>query len=357
MIDLNILSAFNICGEIVNIIPYGNGHINDTYLVTTTCYKKYIFQSINHNVFKKPKKLMKNIALVTSFMAIHEPCYRGISIVETKRKKYCYHYKKTFWRCYHFIEEASTFEYIEDLEIVYETGKALGSFEKSLNGFPMKQLYVSIPHFHDSIWRYNYFKKVINKDKNNLVTKVRKEIHFIKRRHHYFELIENGIKEGTIRVVPTHNDPKTNNIMISKLTNKSVCLIDLDTVMPGSILYDFGDAIRSIASVGAEDEVDLRKISIDIDRYEAFTSGYLDIMSDTLTEKEKELLVDSAIIITLECAMRFLTDYLQGNIYFKVDDEEHNLRRTRASLKLVQSLELNRQSLKEIVNKCLNKKE
>lgn len=343
-----IYNSFNIQGNLININCYGEGHINDTYLIETNI-KKYIIQKINNNVFKNPNKLMKNFYMVTKWMEDNKDNYRGIKLVKTKKGKMYFKKQNKYYRCYEYIEDCDCYDQVNDMSVVYEMGKALGEFDKILENFPISKLHNVIPNFHNSEERYKLFRNAIKKDEFHLKTKVYKEIFFIYKRKKIFSIINNEIKKNTLRILPIHNDPKINNILIDKNTKKQICLIDLDTVMPGTILYDYGDAIRSIILNCSEDEEDLFNVKIDFDKFYYFTQGFLMAINSSLTNKEKELLVDSVIIITLECAMRFLTDYLEGNIYFKVNDSEQNLRRARVALKEVELIEQNKEKLKQLI--------
>lgn len=343
-----IYNYFNIQGSLVNINCYGDGHINDTFLIETD-FKKYIIQKINNKVFKKPNKLMKNFCLITSWLEKNDNQYQGIKLVKTKKGKMYLKKDKKYYRCYEYIENCDCYEKVDDLNVVYEMGKALGRFDKSLENFPINKLHNIIPNFHNSFERFKIFKEVVKENKLNKNSKVLKEIHFIYKRKNYFNIINEALNKKSIRLLPIHNDPKINNILIDKETKKHICLIDLDTVMPGTILYDYGDAIRSIILNCDEDEKNLEKVTVDIKKFIEFTKGFYSEIKDSLTTKEKELLVDSAIIITLECSMRFLTDYLQGDIYFKTESKDHNLRRARVGLKEVLLLEKNKNILKNII--------
>lgn len=347
-----IYNCFNIQGSIVNINSYGDGHINDTFLVETD-FKKYIIQKINSKVFKKPNKLMKNFCLITDWLEKNDKQYQGIKLIKTKKGKMYLKKDKKYYRCYEYIENCDCYDKVDDLNVVYEMGKALGRFDKSLENFPISKLHNIIPDFHNSDERFKTFKKVVQENKLNNKNKVLKEIYFIYKRKNYFNIINEAISKKSVRLLPIHNDPKINNILIDKETKKHICLIDLDTVMPGTILYDYGDAIRSIILNCNEDEENIKSVDIDVNKFIEFTKGFFSEIKESLTIKEKELLVESTIIITLECAMRFLTDYLQGNIYFKVDDEEQNLRRARVGLKEVYLLEKNKRYLKDIILKEL----
>ncbi len=348
MIIEKIYGYFNIMGNVQKINSYGDGHINDTYLIETN-KKKYIIQRINNKVFKKPNKLMKNFYLVTTWLENNDHNYNGIKLVKTKKGHKYLKKDNKYFRCYEYIENCVCYDEVNDMEVVYEMGKALATFNKTLETFPINKLYTVIPDFHNSKKRYLNFKKIVKKDKYHKKYIVLREIFFVYKRKNYFDIINNELNENNVRLIPTHNDPKINNILINKYTKKHICLIDLDTVMPGTILYDYGDAMRSIILNCKEDEGDLEKVTINIEKFIFFTKGFFDVIKTSLTKREKELLVESIIIITLECGMRFLTDYLDNNSYFKVDDDEQNLRRARVAFKEVMLLENNKQILQEMI--------
>lgn len=344
MLDYKICEKFKI-GEIASIKTYGSGHINDTFLVETK-NKKYIIQSINRKVFQNPIKLMKNIYLVTKWMEneCSNNCYEGLKIIKTRNNKIYYKYLKKYYRCYQFIDSDIVNE--NSVHIAYQMGKGLGKFNLSLSNFPVHKIYPVIPDFHNSLKRYEKFKKIVFNDKLDLKVKAYKEIRFISKRKKYFHILIDAINNKKINMQIIHNDPKPNNMIINK--QNDVCMIDLDTLMLGTILYDYGDAIRFIMFENEEDDLNVK---MNIEKFIAFTKGYIEEYIN-LTPYEKELFVTSIIIMTLECAMRFLTDYLEGNVYFKVDDPEHNLRRAKVLIKEVEYLEKNKDLLEKIVD-CL----
>lgn len=359
MIMYEIFSAFNIEGDIINSEEYGHGHINKTYLVTTTKGKKYILQQINTKVFKRPHDVMENIELVTNHIRNKESnnghdCTRcSLEIISTKRGGTFVKVRNGYWRCYNFILGARTYEQIVEPIQFYEVGKAIGKFQLHLSDFPIERLNITIPDFHNTPKRYETFLMVAGIDAYDRGLDVFNEMKFICDRQDDMKIIEEGLKNQTIPLRVTHNDTKLNNVMIDESTNEGICVIDLDTVMPGSILYDFGDAIRVGASTAVEDEVDLSKINIDYQLFELFTKGFLEVVYPLLTEAELENLVISAKIITLECGMRFLTDYLDGDNYFTTHYEEHNLNRARAQFKFVTEIEKNYDKLQDIVNNII----
>lgn len=343
MIDKKTCEKFEI-GEVLSIEEYGDGHINNTYLVTST-NGKYIIQSINTYVFKKPKKIMKNIYLITKWMEkrCKNNCYEGLKIIKTKTKKLYYKDYEKYYRCYQFID--SEIVHDQNEKLIYEMGKGLALFDIALSDFPINKIYTVIPHFHDSKKRYEDFKEVVFNDYLNKRKSVYKEIKFIMHRKKYFDIINEAIKRGITKLQIVHNDPKANNMILNKRGN--ICMIDLDTVMEGTILYDYGDAMRLIILDNEEDED--KNVTINLDKFKNFTKGFLSEYSD-ITKEEKNLFIKSIIIMTLECGMRFLTDYLEGNIYFKVDDINHNLRRARVAFQEVLLLEKNEKLMNEIIN-------
>lgn len=285
---------------------------------------------------------MKNISLITDYIK-KNTSDKTLDIVKDKKGRKLIKVDGEYWRCYKCIECGKTFEKLENKKTYYEIGKVIGKFQKNLKDFPINKLEYTIKDFHNTRKRFN---KLMELEKiSDLSKECINEISFIKIRENLVDKITNN-KEIPIRV--THNDTKLNNIMIDK-NQKGICLIDLDTVMPGYLLYDYGDAIRVAISKSAEDEKDLRKVKIDKEIFENLTRGFIDEVKDFLLESEKELLVDSCKIITLECGIRFLTDYLENNIYFKTDYKKHNLVRARNQFKLLKEIEKNEDDLIKIV--------
>ena len=359
MIMYEILSAFEIDGDIISSSEYGHGHINKTYLVTTTQDKKYILQMINSNVFKKPRDVMENIELVTNHIRQKESqngndCTRcSLEIVNTKKGATHIKIRENYWRCYKYIDGARTHEKISDPIQFYEVGKAVGKFQVHLDDFPIEKLNITIPNFHNTPKRYETFLRVAESDVYDRGLDIFNEIKFICDRQDDMKIIEDGLNNRTIPYRVTHNDTKLNNVMLNEVSNEAICIIDLDTVMPGSVLYDFGDAIRVGASTAVEDEKDLNKIKIDFQLFELFTKGFLEVVHHLLKPAEIENLVTAAKIITLECGMRFLTDYLDGDRYFAIHYPEHNLVRARAQFKFVSEIEKNYHKLQAIVDKVI----
>ena len=360
-----ILSNYPFCDSVIDVSKYGGGHINKTYLITTYYDKdaKYILQEINSKVFRRPKVVMRNIDLVTNFirekaLSINLDVSRvSLEIIPTFEGKNYVRIGDEYWRCFRFVNGTKTYEYIEKPSMFYEAGKAVGYFQKLLEGFPIRKLGVTIPNFHNTPVRYQKFLEISNLDKKKRGLDIYNEISFVLDRKDKMSIITDLLDKKIIPYRVTHNDTKLNNIMFDETTDKAICVIDLDTVMPGSILYDFGDAIRIGASTAKEDEVDLDKVKLDLVLFEEFTNGFLKYTHDLLTQEELDNLVNSVIVITLECGMRFLTDYLDGDNYFSIDPSrpQHNLERARAQFKLVKEAEEKYDEMEKIVKKLYKK--
>ncbi len=331
-----ILQKFDIQ---VDIAPYGDGHINDTYLAQST--PKYIIQRINTNVFKNPDEVMENILAVTEHLRkkIEEdggnPLRETLTVVKTIDGENYLKDEEDCYRAYRFVEGATTYNLPESPEQMYHAAKAIGKFQKRLSDFPAEQLHETIVQFHDTPNRVKQLEQAITENRAGRLDSVQPEINFAMEISKYASLITDAIESGEVPIRVTHNDTKLNNIMLDDETGEGVCVIDLDTVMPGSLLYDYGDALRFGASSGPEDEKDLDKIYFVLPVYEAFTKGFLEEAGDSMTEKERELLPWSIVMMTYECGIRFLADYLNGDTYFKAHYAEQNLDRARTQFKLV----------------------
>ncbi len=355
-----VCEQFKVKGKFIDAIPYGEGHINNTYLVNTTG-NRYILQRVNRDVFKRPEEVMENIALVTEFLhkkiinACGDPYRETLTLIPTKKGK---HYLITdegdLFRMYLFIGSAISYQKVETPELFYRIAKAFGKFQNMLDGFPADKLHETIPNFHNTVSRYENFKKAVNADSMNRGADVADEIAFAMAREKDAGIIMDAIQDGSVPLRVTHNDTKLNNILVDETSGDGICVIDLDTVMPGSMLFDFGDSIRFGASTAAEDEKDLDKVWMDLELFEQYTKGYIEELHDTMTEKELELLPMSAKLMTLECGIRFLGDYLDGDHYFRIHYPEQNLDRARTQFKLVADMESKMESMKEIVKKYYN---
>lgn len=345
-----VVNAFNFEGNFVSDSLHDVGNINDTFVLEfkkeNNELKKYIVQRINHHVFTRPVNLMENIENVTSHIINKVKANGGdylretLNLVKTNDGgTYYVDGSGDYWRAFLFIKDASTFNKAEKPEHMYEVGKALGKFQNLLSDFKADELFEIIEDFHNTPKRYKAFIEAMESDSLGRVKNSLEEIKFIMDRADSFNKLINLLEEGKIPLRVTHNDTKINNIMIDDVTGQAVCLIDLDTVMPGLSLYDFGDAIRSGCSTAEEEETDLTKVNFNMDFYNAFTEGLLEECKDTLNKEEIENIAFSAKLITLELAMRFLTDYLNGDVYFKTARKHHNLDRCRNQLKLASEME------------------
>ncbi len=360
-IDLAI-ENFDFEGKVIDKKPLKKGHINDTFCIVCETEnkqnKKYILQKINTNIFKNPDELMKNVVNVTSYIRKiviengGNPERETLNIIPTKNGENYYKDKKgDCFRVYKFIEDATTYDLVQNAKDFYESAVAFGNFQRLLSNFPADTLYETIPNFHNTVDRLNKLKEAIQKDTLNRVKNVKEEIDFVLNREKDCHIICDLLEKGEIPLRVTHNDTKLNNIMIDNKTKKAICVIDLDTVMPGTVLNDFGDSIRFGASTALEDEQDLSKVECSMELFEAYTKGFIEGVKGNLTDKEKEMLPMGAKIITLECGIRFLTDYLQGDTYFKINRDNHNLDRARTQFKLVLDMENKWEQMKNIVKK------
>lgn len=345
----DIASAFSFKGTLVNSEPYGNGHINDTFALTYddgSRVKRYILQRMNKSVFPDIDVLMENVAAVTEFLREKIDCRGGdsdrecLTLVRTKDGKS--YYKDEIgdcWRAFLFIENTEAYQIVDSAEVFENAGRAFGVFIAGLADFDASKLGEVIKNFHNTRDRYAKFLNALKADKAGRAAGVAKEIEFVKSREAYCGKVVDMLAKGEIPLRVTHNDTKLNNILIDKDTKKAICVIDLDTIMPGSLLYDFGDAVRFGCSTAAEDEKDLDKVHFDISLYEAFAKGFLSGIGASITDKEVENLAFGSILMTYECGMRFLTDYLDGDNYFKTAYPEHNLVRCRTQFRLVEEME------------------
>ena len=356
-----VRKKFKIYGDFVSATPYGSGHINDTLRVIINqggTEVHYIFQRINENVFKNPPVLMDNIKRVTEhiFNKIEQEGDTEITrhtlyVIKAKDdKSYVQDDEGKYWRAYIFIENASTFDVIENAQQAYEAASAFGLFQKDLVDLPGGRLHETIPDFHNTPQRFANLEKAVMTDAFGRAKDVQAEIDFVIKRKADVAVLTNLLAEGKISERITHNDTKLNNVMIDDKSGKGVCVIDLDTVMPGLVHYDFGDMVRTSTSPAAEDEKDLSKVTMQFHMFESLLRGYLSTAGDFLTPIEREYLPFAGKLITLEIGIRFLTDYLEGDIYFKTHSEGHNLDRCRTQFKLVESIEEQMDDMMALLN-------
>ena len=345
----HLSSQFDIYGDYVNAVPFGTGHINDTFQVAfDQCGTliHYTFQRINHNVFKDPVSLMENVDRVTNHISKkirqqkQQASRHALRLVRAfDGKPYVLDQDGNYWRAYLFIEKVRTYDVLETANQAYQAAKAFAEFQHDLVDLPGGRLNETIPDFHNTPKRIANLEAAIAADKKGRVKEVQREIDFIlSRKADASKLLElNATGEIPERI--THNDTKLNNVLIDDATGEGVCVIDLDTVMPGLVHYDFGDMVRTGTSPAMEDEKDLSKVSMRFEMFEALLRGYLSRAGKFLTPTERAMLPFSGKLITLEIGTRFLTDYLEGDVYFKIHREEQNLDRCRTQLKLVESIE------------------
>ena len=303
---------------------------------------------------------MENIRGITEHMrkkiiaAGGDPLRETLNIVPTVEDKAFYICEDgNYWRAYIYIEGAKAYELPENAQQFYNVGKAFGKFQRLLSDYPAEKLYETIPNFHHTKLRFDALVKAVEEDVMNRAKDVKEEIEFAFARADDTPILVNLLEKGELPLRVTHNDTKLNNVMIDCATGEGICVIDLDTVMPGLSLYDFGDSIRFGASTAPEDEKDLSKVWMDLNLYENYTKGFLEEAGGSFTKTELEYLAFSAKLMTYECGIRFLTDYLQGDTYFKIHRPEHNLDRTRTQFKLVADMETKLDEMKKIVEKCM----
>lgn len=355
------IKEFCFVGSLVDFRSFGNGHINDTYLVRFRDggkTRKYILQRINSGVFKEPEKVMDNIIGVTEFLRERiiknggDPERETLTVIKTKNNKgYFVDGYGDFWRAFIFIADAVSLDLPEDNNDFYQSAVAFGNFQRQLGDYPIEKLYETIKDFHNTPIRYENFLKALEKNASGRADTALPEIEFVKARKDFTTVLEDSFKKGILPKRVTHNDTKINNVMLDKDTREPVCVVDLDTIMLGYSVNDFGDSIRFGASTAAEDERDLEKVHFDINLFETYTRGFLNGCGGVLTPYEVMLLPEGAKMMTLECGMRFLTDYLDGDTYFKTDYPEHNLVRCRTQFKLVEEMEQQWDKMKEIVKR------
>ena len=356
------IGQFRYEGVLIDERPYGSGHINDTYLLTFEIAEmgtiKVILQRMNKNIFTKPIELMENILNVTSYLRKKiienggNPDRETLNVIRTvDNMPYFVDSEGEYWRSYKFITDATSYDQVESPEDFYQSAVAFGNFQRLLVEYPAETLHETIEGFHDTKARFQVFKKAVEDDVCGRAASVQKEIQFVLEHEHLANVFADLLEKKEIPLRVTHNDTKLNNIMIDNKTRKGICVIDLDTVMPGLAMNDFGDSIRFGASTATEDEQDLSKVSCDMELFDLYAKGFIEGCGGKLTEKEIDLMPTGAMVMTFECGMRFLTDYLQGDTYFKIHRENHNLDRCRTQFKLVKDMEAKWDTMREIIDK------
>ena len=354
----NVVAAFDVEGKVSEYIPFGNGHINDTRLVTMDNGVQYVLQRINKNVFKRPDLLMENYVGVTKFIRkkIEEmggdPLREVLNAIPTKEgKPFTIDEEGQYWRLLVYVTDSIGYDKVEKPEQFYDSAVSFGDFQYMLRDYPAHTLHETIVNFHNTPDRYRQLMEAIDNNAAGRLAEVGAEVEFAKARREFASTLENAHSEGRLPLRVTHNDTKLNNILFDINTGKTLCVVDLDTIMPGYSVNDFGDSIRFGATTALEDETDLSKVNFDISLYELYVKGFIEGAKGGLTEGELEMLPIGAIMMTFECGMRFLADYLNGDTYFRVHRPSHNLDRCRNQFKLVADMEAHLDEMKAIVKK------
>ncbi len=351
-----ILHHFNIESLDVKVEPVNEGHIHSSYKIlnATSTNSGYFLQKINHSVFQDVEKLMSNIDLVTQHISkklgrLPTQNFSTFQVIPTKEGKLFFKdIENSYWRLYSLLPETHSFEKMETPEIAFECGKIQGQFIHLLSDLPVQNVWAAIPHFHNLAKRWETFQTVLEKDLKNRAKMATAEIDFAIQKIDELLKLHHSIEDGSVPKRVIHNDTKCNNVLFNK-NNKAVAVVDLDTVMPGSILFDFGDAIRTGANTGSEDEKNLQKVTLDLTLFKSYTEGFLQNTSAILTQIERTHLVASTHYMTFIIGLRFLTDYLEGDLYYKTAYLEHNLTRTRVQWKFLQELEKNEKEMHKII--------
>lgn len=360
-----VAAAFQLHGLYVAGAPYGSGHINDTFAVTMDqagMPVRYVFQRINDRVFKDVPALMDNIRRVTTHMARAVPppgpvdSRRALTLVGT-RDGGAWHRdaQGAIWRCYLFIEKARTYDLVGNPRQAREAARAFGEFQRSLVDLPGGRLHETIPAFHDTRARFEAFRRAVAADRAGRAREVRAEIDFAMARESVSDVLLDLLARGDIPERITHNDTKFNNVMLDDATARGVCVIDLDTVMPGVALYDFGDMVRSATNAAAEDERDVAKVAMRMDIFEGLLTGYAASAGAFLNDAERAHLAFSGKLITYEIGLRFLTDHLEGDVYFKIKRPGHNLDRCRTQFALVADIERQESAMQSVADRVFNR--
>ena len=346
--------AFCLRGEPVRCVPFGHGHINSTFKIETDQGAEYVLQRINTYVFRDPVGLMNNAGTITDYIRsrVDDPRL-ALHFLTTKDGKFYYKDEKgEFWRMYDFVGGFCLDTPACEGDF-YQSALAFGRFQQMLSEFPAETLTETIPEFHNTIDRYRQFKESVAADRMGRLAGVRDDVEFLMAREEMGSRLQRQRVAGTLPLRVTHNDTKLNNILIDRATGEGICVIDLDTTMPGLSIYDFGDSIRFGANHSAEDEKDLSKVNFDIDLYECYTRGFIEGAAGGLTDAELEYLPWGARLMTLECGIRFLTDYLDGDHYFRIHYPEQNLDRCRTQFKLVKDMEEQWDAMAAVIEKYM----
>ncbi len=360
---IEIIKAFPEFGKYIGYRPITDGHINDTYVIKYETANgeclQYLLQRINVNVFKKPVELMENVCGVTSFLREKiekeggDPTRETLTVYPAKDgKNYVMADDGGCWRMYNFVDDTYSINELTSPDDFRSAALSFGNFQNQLADYPIETLHETIPNFHNTPSRFKDFLEALDKNASGRKDAAKPEIDFVLEREKDCSVITDLLNCGDLPLRVTHNDTKLNNVLFDKKTNKGICVVDLDTVMPGSSLYDFGDSIRFGANTAAEDETDLSKVSLSLEYFKAYVEGYLETAGPSLTENEIKYLPFAAKLLTFECGIRFLGDFINGDVYFKVDYPEHNLIRARTQFKLVEDIEAKYNEMVNIVNEA-----
>lgn len=358
-----LLGAFSFSGEFENSTQLHDGHINNTYKFdfreADGTLNRYLVQEVNTYVFKDYDGLMKNVMGVTEFLKKKVAENGGdtkrecLTVIPTNDgKPYYLDGENRCWRCYNFIYGAHSYQSVDCAETFFKSAKAFGKFQNMLADYPIDSLTETIPNFHNTVSRFADFKKAVADNLSGRASLVKEEIDFVLAREKDCSVLLDLVAEGKLPLRVTHNDTKLNNVMFDNETDEGICVVDLDTVMPGLSLYDFGDSIRFGANTAAEDEKDVSKVSLSLEYFKAYALGYLSTAGESLTKEEINQLAFSSKLMTLECGMRFLGDYINGDVYFKTAYPEHNLVRCRTQFALVADMEKKMAQMQEAVAEC-----
>ena len=348
-----IAARFAVNGRVAYCERYGCGHINETYLVETDGGARYILQKINDTVFRNVPALMENVSAVTRYLRAHtDDPRRAMHLVQTTEDTdYLRDEAGGWWRMYDFIENSICLQAAETDEDFYQSAVAFGEFQRELSEFPAHTLHETIAKFHDTRNRYVQFREALNADPLGRAASVQTEIEFALAREKNAGELMRLLEAGELPLRVTHNDTKLNNVLLDRETRKPLCVIDLDTVMPGLAAVDFGDSIRFGASTAAEDETDLGKVEMSLELFETYARGFLEACGSALSPLEKATLPLGAKLMTLECGVRFLTDYLSGDTYFRIHRPNHNIDRCRTQFKLVSDMEKKQNEMRAVIEK------
>ncbi len=357
-----ISKKFQIYGEILHAETLKIGHINETYSATYSqggTRVRYIHQKLNRNVFKQPEKVMENVMRVTTHLRrkleaqnVRDFTRRSLVVIPTRDgQPFFINGDEGVWRTFLFIEGVETFEAVQSLDQAFQAGRAFGDFQRLLVDLPGGRLFETIPDFHNSRKRFDIFRKAIANDHYNRAKDAKAEIEWALKREAIVDVILNAMAKGKIPERITHNDTKFNNVMLDVLTGEAMCIVDLDTVMPGCVLYDFGDMVRTTTSPTLEDEQDLSKVKMQIPMFKKVAQGYWSTAGQFLTKTEKSYIAFSGKLISFEIGIRFLTDFLSGDTYFRIHRPSHNLDRCRTQFKLVESIERQEEAMQKFVDR------